>query len=308
MKNSAESRGVRWDSHVQELEATPELLKIQAALENPSVKYPDYYLKPFHAYTTGNLEWLAAYEVEPATYAMGIRTFKAHPDWSAEKCFVVMRESITDAMKAYMKQHNLAEPKTLVDMGCSTLVDMGCSVGMSTQWMAQAWPSAAAVTGLDLSTYMLAVAEWNRRQLSKPNRQGIQARIFPDGSRLAPITYVHGVAENSPFADASVDLCAFNFVTHECPQHAMEDFCREAARIVKPGGLLTFVDNNPKSKTIQNLPPAIFTLMKSTEPWSDEYYAFDLEAAMRKEGFQEVVTVEADHRHRVVMGYKPAAN
>lgn len=31
------------------------------------------------------------------------------------------------------------------------------------------------------------------------------------------------------------------------------------------------------SATIQNLPPAIFTLMKSTEPWSDEYYSYDLE-------------------------------
>jgi len=34
-----------------------------------------------------------------------------------------------------------------------------------------------------------------------------------------------------------------------------------------------------RSKVIQTLPPAIFTLMKSTEPHSDVYYTFDVEVA-----------------------------
>ena len=59
-----------------------------------------------------------------------------------------------------------------------------------------------------------------------------------------------------------------------------------------------------RSKTIQNLPPVIFTLMKSTEPWSDEYYQMDVEEAMRQAGFKHVVTEESDHRHRAVMGLK----
>lgn len=59
-----------------------------------------------------------------------------------------------------------------------------------------------------------------------------------------------------------------------------------------------------RSKTIQNLPPVIFSLMKSTEPWSDEYYSYDLEEAMREAGFQDVLTTEGDHRHRVVCGLR----
>ena len=53
---------------------------------------------------------------------------------------------------------------------------------------------------------------------------------------------------------------------------------------------------------IQNLPPVLFTLMKSTEPWSDEYYAFDVEACMEAAGFAGVRTVATDPRHRTVLG------
>ena len=62
-----------------------------------------------------------------------------------------------------------------------------------------------------------------------------------------------------------------------------------------------------RSKTIQNLPPALFTLMKSTEPHSDLYYQMDIEAAMRDAGFLYVFTKEADHRHRAVLGLAPGA-
>ena len=59
-----------------------------------------------------------------------------------------------------------------------------------------------------------------------------------------------------------------------------------------------------RSKTIQSLPPYLFTLMKSTEPWSDEYYQMDVEEAVRQAGFKHVVTQESDHRHRAVLGIK----
>ena len=56
---------------------------------------------------------------------------------------------------------------------------------------------------------------------------------------------------------------------------------KEAARILKPGGTFVMTDNNPKSAVIQNLPPALFTLMKSTEPHSNEYYQVDIEGMLR---------------------------
>ena len=77
----------------------------------------------------------------------------------------------------------------------------------------------------------------------------------------------------------------------------------EAKRLLRPGGLLMFADNNPRSKVIQGLPPVLYTLMKSTEPHSDSYFAFDLEQAMRDAGFQHVITRESDPRHRTVLGH-----
>jgi hypothetical protein len=42
--------------------------------------------------------------------------------------------------------------------------------------------------------------------------------------------------------------------------------------------------------------------MKSTEPHSNEYYAVDIESALRESGFEHVHTVDTDPRHRTVLG------
>ena len=110
--------------------------------------------------------------------------------------------------------------------------------------------------------------------------------------------------EATPLPSESFDLVSVNFVVHECRPFAIDALCREAARLLRPGGILAIADNNPASETLQKLPPALFALMKSTEPWSDEYYCYDLEEGMRRAGLERVVTTEADHRHRCVLGRK----
>ncbi len=65
------------------------------------------------------------------------------------------------------------------------------------------------------------------------------------------------------------------------------------------------MDINPRSKVIQSLPPAIFTLMKSTEPHSDEYYVCDVEKAMRDAGFERLASAEVDPRHYAVLARAP---
>lgn len=44
----------------------------------------------------------------------------------------------------------------------STILDVGCSTGISCRWLADAFPEAA-ITGLDLSPYFLAVALYEQQ-------------------------------------------------------------------------------------------------------------------------------------------------
>ncbi|XP_071904903.1 uncharacterized protein [Coffea arabica] len=80
---------------------------------------------------------------------------------------------------------------------------------------------------------------------------------------------------------------------------------REAFRLLRPGGTFAITDNSPKSKILQELSPVLFMLMKSTEPFLDEYYLTDLERVMREAGFINVNTVLTDPRHRTVTATVP---
>jgi trans-aconitate methyltransferase len=53
-----------------------------------------------------------------------------------------------------MQQHSIPFPNTILDVGCST--------GISSRWLQQAFPEAD-ITGMDLSPYFLAVAEFDQR-------------------------------------------------------------------------------------------------------------------------------------------------
>ena len=74
--------------------------------------------------------------------------------------------------------------------------------------------------------------------------------------------------------------------------------------MLKPGGTFVMTDNNPQSPVIQNLPPALFTLMKSTEPHSNEYYTIDVQQMLRDAGFRHVQQKQTDPRHRTVCATK----
>ena len=273
--DTAEKNGIPWRQNYQELEASS-VKNLLGEITNPTVTYPDYYQQPFHAYDEGNLCWQAAFEAASATKSMALRVWK-NEDITWQEAEQRLRHSFYEILTEY----------TPATMG--QILDLGCSVGMSTialhRYFSQQQSTALETTGLDLSPYMLAVAQASDTQQE--------------------ISWVHGLGESTEIDGNSQDLVTLQFVIHELPRQATAAIFQEVLRILKPGGVVGIVDNNPASPVIQNLSPVLFTLMKSTEPWSDDYYTFDVEAALQKVGFDYQTTVASDPRHRTIIGIKP---
>jgi ubiquinone/menaquinone biosynthesis C-methylase UbiE len=278
---TAEKNGIPWRQTVVELDQGAVTDRLPA-LTNPGVTYPDYYRVPFHAYDAGNLCWQAAFEAEPATYSMALRVWPEEGlTWQAA------RDRLRGSFHRVLADYG---PERVTD-----ILDIGCSVGLSTlplhRFYADRQGFAPTTIGLDLSPYMLAVAQ--HRAAAEPDAQGIR--------------WVHGLAESTGFDAAAFDLITLQFVIHELPQAATRAIAEEALRLLRPGGALAIVDNNPKSPVIQSLPPVLFTLMKSTEPWTDEYYPLDVEGLLQDLGFEVKPTIASDPRHRAIVARKPGA-
>lgn len=273
---TAEKKGIPW----RQVRKNWEKSGIQSQLTpntNATVHYPDYYQKPFHAYDQGNLCWQAAFEAESATYSMGLRVWPQEDlTWQAAQ------DRLRSSFHHVLAQHG---PTTVQD-----ILDIGCSVGISTlalhRYYTHTQTTPVRTVGLDLSPYMLAVAR----------QRDTEAEIAE---------WCHGLGEETGFPDASFDLVTLQFLLHELPHRASQSVFQEALRILRPGAYIAIVDNNPQSPVIQNLPPVLFTLMKSTEPWSDDYYTFDVEGTLKAVGFEPPITVASDPRHRTIIARKP---
>lgn len=272
---TAEKNGIHWRENYQQLESSG----VQQTLDditNPDIVYPDYYQVPFHAYDEGNLCWSAAFEAESATYSMALRVW---PDESLT--WQTAQDRLRSSFHDVLAEHG---PHQVND-----ILDIGCSVGLSTltihDYYENSQNHSVRTTGLDLSPYMLSVA-----------------KLQDKAGKISQ--WLHAKAENTGLPDASFDLVTLQFVVHELPREITQAIFQEAQRILRPGGCLAIVDNNPQSPVIQGLPPVLFTLMKSTEPWSDDYYTFDLETALKESGFDHRVTVASDPRHRTLIGRK----
>jgi ubiquinone/menaquinone biosynthesis C-methylase UbiE len=270
---TAEKNGVPWRNTYKTLSES-NLVAQLPQVTNDDITYPDYYNRPFHAYDKGNLCWDAAFEAESATYAMALRV------WPQDKLTWEAAQTRLRSSFHQVLAQNITHP-------VERILDIGCSVGISTLALHryyQAQNPSVTTTGLDLSPYMLTVAKHR-------DSKGV-------------ITWLHGLAEQTGFADQSFDLITLQFVIHELPHQASAEIFQEIHRLLVEGGSIALVDNNPQSQVIQNLPPVLFTLMKSTEPWSDDYYTFDVEAALQSAGFINITTCESDPRHRTLTAQK----
>ena len=292
IKKTALEKGVDWDAEVARYSKEISEAERAAALErntDPQLEYPAYYIQKFHAYDEGNLNWLASFEQESATYSMALRCFRAVEGLTPDSAMKLLRDTHLDAIfKHAPKAFELNTEDAFV------VVDAGCGVGLSTVAMMERleFVNSAAkieILGLDASPHFITMAEHRQKTSGK----GVN------------IQYKHALAEDTKLPSEHCNWYSLQYVIHEMPAHIIANVFEESFRVLKSGGVLSFCDINPESKTIQNLPPALFTLMKSTEPHSDSYYRLDVEKLLQQIGFVDVVTVPSDHRHRTVVAVKP---
>jgi ubiquinone/menaquinone biosynthesis C-methylase UbiE len=149
----------------------------------------------------------------------------------------------------------------------STILDVGCATGTSTRLLASAFPQAKSILGMDLSPYFVQVAQ--RLLQLAPTTKNWVCDIDTDDR----ITYQWGNGADTKLPDASVDVVNVQFVSHELPVHVTLDIVREAHRILKVGGQFWFceMDFQAPAYAAQRANPLLFSLIRSTEPFLDEY-------------------------------------
>jgi ubiquinone/menaquinone biosynthesis C-methylase UbiE len=267
----AESIGVAWRKDVKTLRSRdtnqpfdPAWEQELAQFTNPKTSYPDYYLTSFHAYSEGNMGWEPAMEVEVAAYSVHAKIF-AETGKNGD-------QQLRHTYHQVLQEHITHAPQNIVDIGCS--------VGMSTVAMQSFYPQAQ-ITGVDLSPYFLTVANY---------RHGDEN-----------IQWVHAAAEHTDLPAASYDLVSLFLICHELPQTATLEIFQEARRLLKPGGHIAIMDMNPASEIYSQMPPYILTLLKSTEPYLDQYFSLDIELALQTTGFESIKQIANSPRHRTVI-------
>ncbi|MEL7007449.1 MAG: class I SAM-dependent methyltransferase [Cyanobacteria bacterium J06643_13] len=267
MIQRAEAIGVPWRGNVERLSDRPWSQEWEQ-LHNRNLEYPKYYTTSFHAYAEGNLSWEAAWEVESAAQAVHAKIWaESGIDGDAR-----LRQSYHQILQ----QHKICP---------QIILDLGCGVGMSTEALQKTYPQAE-ITGLDLSPYFLCVAQ-HRTEQAEPK-----------------IHWIHGAAEATGLPEDSFDLVSASLVFHELPAIAAQAIIREAYRLLRPGGHLAIMDMNPQSAVLQKMPPYILTLLKSTEPYLDQYISLDLEQVMISAGFKTPIVETNSPRHRTIIASK----
>ncbi len=254
-------------------------------------EYPEFYTKEFHAYENGNLCWDAAIEQELASRAVGARNF---PEFgpNGEDAF---RESFENA---------------LVSLGASlpekgVILDLGCGTGTSTRRLASMFPQASKVIGMDLSPYFIDVGKFLLQ--TSPKGQDVGGPWVTTIENDERIELSIGDALSTGLPDESVDIINLSLVIHELPMLATCKACEEALRILKPNGqlLISEMDFDSPAYAEQRSNALLFSLLRSTEPYLDEYAdGFPDILDFLLKSFQNVKITAATGRHYALVATK----
>mmetsp|Transcript_31315 Transcript_31315/g.59577 ORF Transcript_31315/g.59577 Transcript_31315/m.59577 type:complete len:377 (-) Transcript_31315:118-1248(-) len=250
-----------------------------------TVEYPDYYKKSFHAYSDGNLSYDAAFEQELASRAVGARNFPTYSD-EGEDVFrgafdrALSKLGAGSGIRTNEKNRNQEEEEILI-------VDFGCGTGTSTRRLAKQYsdPNMKFV-GIDLSPYfvdvgrtLLKLAPSAMTMDNNGNSQQQQQQQQHEGWITAidadPRIQLHqGNIASTTIPSNSASIVNLVFVLHELPLRAAKEIIVEAHRILKPDGGQLWIcemDFESPAYAAQRENALLFSLLRATEPYLDEY-------------------------------------
>jgi ubiquinone/menaquinone biosynthesis C-methylase UbiE len=220
----------------------------------PDLQYPDYYQSQnFHGIKNGYLNADAAVSYDPITQ------YVLPPNEA------LVRQGLIQRIQS--------KPRRILDLGCGT--------GSTTLLLKQAFPQAEVI-GLDLSPYMLVMADHKARNTK------------------LDIQFQHGKAEQTGFPDASFDLVTASLLFHETPPAVSREILRECFRLLKVGGEVAILDGNQATLRQTAWLTEIFE-----EPYIKDYAAGSVDAWMSAAGFGAVQTEDVWWVQQVTRGVKP---
>jgi ubiquinone/menaquinone biosynthesis C-methylase UbiE len=177
------------------------------------------------------------------------------------------------------KFHSLFAKTVLPEIkGSTRVVDIGCGFGKSTRPLVSKYPKAEII-GVDLAAPGLRLAH-----------AGAEA----DG--LA-IKYINADGRYTGLESGSCDVVTGTMVLHEMPSAAMVEVIQEAARLLKPGGQLHFLEFKETGEPFRDA--TIYGhAERNNEPFFRDLFATDLIQAAHAAGLIDAHWTPFDEREK----------
>ncbi len=166
-----------------------------------------------------------------------------------------------------------------------SFLEIGAGTGRLTRFMSMSFPKAK-ITATDLSHSYLKKAQENLKE-------------FPR------VDFIQAAGESLPFKNESFDVAYSCFLFHELPLEIRRQVLLESHRVLKPGGILGFVDSLQKhDKEVRSNLLELFP-KEFHEPFFKNYSLNPMEDLLMEAGF-EILDAQSGFFSKAVLARKKA--
>jgi ubiquinone/menaquinone biosynthesis C-methylase UbiE len=172
--------------------------------------------------------------------------------------------------------HRLFTNTAIPNRSYRRIVDLGCGFGKSTRPLKTRWPDADVI-GVDLAAPVLRLAH---RRASEANEN---------------LRFLQRDAQHTGLAAESVDLVTATMLIHELPPPVIGNVLAEAARTLKPRGLLRILDFQLTGDPVRDL-AMVEHGDRNNEPFMPKLFQTDVLALCERAGLVNPRWVAFDER------------